>query len=177
MRGQRQWVAVLATLATVAFAVTLVAKLRPATRPLEPDDRAPAFQALHLDGKPAALDDYAGKVVLLNVWATWCVPCRAEMPSMQRLASDFAGSDFRIVAVSVDQERPEVVQQFATDLGLSFDILHDRAGEIQRIYRTSGVPESWVIDRHGTIVKKVIGATQWDSPVNTALVGSLLDAR
>jgi peroxiredoxin len=70
-----------------------------------------------------------------------------------------------------------VVRQFARDLGLTFDILHDRPGDIQQIYRTSGVPESWIIDRRGTIVKKVIGATQWDSPVNTALIGNLLDAR
>jgi peroxiredoxin len=177
MTGQRQWVAALATLATVAFAVTLVARLRPAVRPLEPDDPAPAFEAQRLDGTAARLADYKGKVILLNVWATWCVPCRAEMPSMQRLFRDFAGSDFRIVAVSVDQEGPEVVRQFARDLGLTFDILHDRPGDIQQIYRTSGVPESWIIDRRGTIVKKVIGATQWDSPVNTALIGNLLDAR
>jgi len=177
MNRQRQWTAALASLATVAFAVTLVAKLRPRIRPLEPGDSAPPFQAQRLDNKPATLADYRGKVILLNVWATWCVPCRAEMPSMQRLQREFAGSDFHVVAVSVDQEGPEIVISFARELGLSFDILHDRAGEIQRTYRTSGVPESWVIDRHGTIVKKVIGATQWDSPVNTALVGALLDAR
>src|SRR6185436_13714307 len=131
----------------------------------------PAFSAQRLDGKPAALADYDGKVILLNVWATWCVPCRAEMPSMERLQHEFAGSDFRVVAVSVDQDGPDVVQKFARELGLSFDILHDRAGEIQRTYRTSGVPESWVVDRHGMVVKKVIGAVQWDSPANTALVG------
>jgi peroxiredoxin len=177
MKRQRQWTAALASLATVAFAVTLVAKLRPHTGPLEPNDQAPAFTAQRLDGTPAALADYRGKVILLNVWATWCVPCRAEMPSMERLQQEFKQSDFRIVAVSVDQEGPDVVERFARELGLSFDILHDRGGEIQRTYRTSGVPESWIVDRHGTIVKKVIGATQWDSPVNTALVGSLLDAR
>jgi peroxiredoxin len=177
MNRQRQWTAALVTLGSVAFAVTLFAKLRPHTGPLEPNDDAPPFQAQHLDGKPAALADYRGKVILLNVWATWCVPCRAEMPSMERLHQEFKNSDFHVVAVSIDQEGPEVVANFAHELGLTFDILHDRAGEIQRIYRTSGVPESWVVDRRGTIVKKVIGATEWDSPANTALVGSLLDAR
>jgi peroxiredoxin len=96
---------------------------------------------------------------------------------MERLHQAFADTDFRVVAVSVDQERSAVVRQFATDLGLTFDILHDPTGEIQRVYRTTGVPESWVIDRTGTIVKKVVGATEWDSPTNTALVRTLLDAQ
>jgi peroxiredoxin len=96
---------------------------------------------------------------------------------MERLHRAFAGSDFRVVAVSVDQEPSAVVRQFATELGLTFDILHDPTGKIQRIYRTTGVPESWIIDRSGTIVKKVVGATEWDSPTNTALVQALLDAR
>lgn len=177
MTHERRWTAALVTLGTVAFAVTLLAKMRPAPRLLEPGDAAPPFTAQRLDGTPASLADYRGKVILLNVWATWCGPCEAEMPSMERLQRGFAGTDFRIVAVSVDHEAPAVVRRFAEGLGLSFDILHDRGGDIQRIYGTSGVPESWVIDRGGSVVKKVIGATAWDSPGNTALVRTLLDAR
>lgn len=177
MTNQRQWVAVLATLASVGFAVVLVAKMRPRTAVLEPNQPAPAFEALRLDGTVSGLAAYRGQVILLNVWATWCGPCRVEMPSMERLQREFAGTDFRIVAVSVDQEGSEVVRQFAADLGLTFDILHDPTGEIQHIYQTTGVPESWVIDRNGIIVKKVVGATEWDSPTNTALVRMLLDAR
>jgi peroxiredoxin len=177
MKHQRQWIAILLTLATGIFAVTLVASLRPVTRVLEPGDQAPAFEARRLSGAPIALEDYRGKVLLLNVWATWCGPCQAEMPSMERLHRAVGDSNFRIVAVSVDQDGPDLVDRFARDMGLTFDILHDRAGEIQRRYRTSGVPESWVIDRQGVIVKKVIGATDWNSPVNVALVRSLLDAR
>lgn len=177
MTRQRQWVAVLLTLATGIFAVTLVASMRPAVRVLEPGDDAPAFQAQRLNGTPVGLADYRGKVLLLNVWATWCGPCQAEMPSMERLHRAVTDTQFRVVAVSVDQEGPEVVERFARDMGLTFDVLHDRSGEIQRGYRTSGVPESWVIDRNGVIVKKVIGATDWNSPVNVALVRSLLDAR
>ena len=96
---------------------------------------------------------------------------------MQRLQERFKDTDFRVVAVSVDQDRSAVVREFARELGLTFDILHDPTGEIQRVYRTSGVPESWVLDRSGTIIKKVIGATEWDNPVNVALVQALLDAR
>ena len=176
MTRQRQWVAVLATVASIGFALVLAARLL-GREVLAPNHPAPAFQALRLDGTVAELADYRGKVVLLNVWATWCLPCRAEMPSMQRLQERFKDTDFRVVAVSVDQERSAVVRQFAQELGLTFDILHDPTGEIQRAYRTSGVPESWVLDRSGTIIKKVIGATEWDNPVNVALVQALLDAR
>jgi cytochrome c biogenesis protein CcmG, thiol:disulfide interchange protein DsbE len=176
MTRQRQWVAVMATVASIGFALVLAARLL-GREILEPNQPAPAFQALRLDGTVSGLADYRGKVLLLNVWATWCLPCRAEMPSMQRLQAQFADTDFRVVAVSVDQEGSAVVRQFAQDLGLTFDILHDPTGEIQRVYRTTGVPESWVIDRSGTITKKVVGATEWDSPTNVALVRALLDAR
>ncbi len=176
MTRQRQWVAVLATVASIGFALVLAARLL-GREILEPNHPAPAFQALRLDGTVAGLADYRGKVILLNVWATWCGPCRAEMPSMERLQQRFANSDFQVVAVSVDQEGSAVVRQFAQELNLTFDILHDPTGEIQAVYRTSGVPESWVIDRDGTITKKVIGATEWDSPANITLVQALLDAR
>jgi thiol-disulfide isomerase/thioredoxin len=116
-------------------------------------------------------------VVLLNVWATWCQPCRVEMPSMERLHRAFAGTDFRIVAVSIDKEGPEVVEQFVKELGLTFDVLHDQTADIQRIYQTTGVPESFVIDRNGVIIKKVIGAAEWDGPVTETLLRRLLDAR
>lgn len=177
MNRQRQWVAVLATVASLGFTVALLAKMRPAPDLVQPNEPAPAFEALRLDGTVSGLAEYRGRVILLNVWATWCIPCRAEMPSMERLQREFAHTDFHVVAVSVDEDRSEVVRQFARDLGLTFDILHDPTGQIQRIYQTTGVPESWVIDRGGIIVKKVIGATEWDSPINTALVRTLLDAR
>lgn len=176
MTRQRQWVAVLATVASLGFALVLAARLL-GREVLEPNHPAPAFEALRLDGTVSGLAQYRGNVILLNLWATWCLPCRAEMPSMQRLQERFKDTDFRVVAVSVDQDRSAVVREFARELGLTFDILHDPTGEIQRVYRTSGVPESWVLDRSGTIIKKVIGATEWDNPVNVALVQALLDAR
>jgi peroxiredoxin len=77
----------------------------------------------------------------------------------------------------VDEDDSSVVNAFVRELGLTFDILHDRSGRIKRSYQTTGVPESFVIDRHGVIVKKVIGAAQWDAPVNQILIGRLLDAR
>ncbi|MGH9261925.1 MAG: TlpA disulfide reductase family protein, partial [Acidimicrobiales bacterium] len=128
-------------------------------------------------GRPVSFDDYRGRVLLVNIWATWCLPCRVEMPSLERLHRRFAGTDFRIVAVSVDKDDAAVVNDFVRELGLTFEVLHDREGTIERLYRTTGVPESFVIDRHGVIVKKMIGAAEWDGPVNEALIMRLLDGR
>ena len=113
--------------------------------------------------------------MLLNVWATWCEPCRVEMPSLERLHRRLAGTDFRVVSVSIDEDGDSVVAAFARQLGLTFDILHDQSGAIKRAYQATGVPESWVINRDGVIIKKVIGASEWDGPVNETLIRRLLD--
>ncbi len=153
--------------------------------PVEVGTRAPEFVARDLDGRPVALSDLRGEVVLLNVWATWCPPCVEEMPSMQRLYERLGPQGLRVVAVSIDAapgQRDPVgraggnVAAFAEHYGLSFDIWLDPAGEIQRVYRTTGVPESFLIDRDGFIIKKVIGATDWDSEANVALIRRLLES-
>lgn len=186
MTNRQQWSLVAGIVMTVVFGVALAAKLRPELDLIEVGDAAPRFHATDLrTGRPTTLADYRGKVVLLNVWATWCPPCRVEMPSMQRLHQKLAGTDFRIAAVSVDGDAFHLegsqdsagIMAFATGMGLTFDILHDPSGAIRSSYQTTGVPESFLIDRDGIIVKKVIGAAEWDGPVNEALVRRLLDAR
>ncbi len=175
--ARRQWTTVIGLVMAVVFGLAVVAKIRPQIDLLGVGSRAPQFRAVDLaTGRRVSLADYRGQVILLNIWATWCLPCRIEMPSMERLHRRLSGTDFRIVAVSVDQDDPEVVTTFARDLGLTFGILHDRSTDIQRIYQTTGVPESFVIDREGVIVKKVIGPTEWDGPVNETLIRRLLDA-
>ena len=84
---------------------------------------------------------------------------------------------FRVVAVSIDEQDDSVVMAFAHELGLSFDILHDQTAAIKQAYQATGVPESWVIDRDGVIIKKVIGASEWDGPVNETLIRRLIDDR
>lgn len=178
MTNRQQWTLVAGLVMTAVFGVTLAIKLRPQLNLIEVGSKAPQFHAIDLrTGRPATIDDYRGKVVLLNIWATWCPPCLVEMPSMQRLHQKLAGTDFQLVAVSVDEADSTVVNKFVRDLGLTFGILHDQPGTIRQIYQTSGVPESFVIDRDGVIVKKVIGAADWASPVNEALIRQLLDAR
>jgi hypothetical protein len=133
---------------------------------------ARSFQALRLDGT-VRVGRLPWQFILLNVWATWCSPCRGDAVHGTAAAA-LRGQRLSCVAVSV--ETRAVVRQFAR-LDLTFGILHDPTGAIQRIYRTTGVPESWVLDRSGMITKKVVGAMEWDSPTNVALVQALLDAR
>jgi len=186
MTNRQQWTLVSGIVTTVVFGVALAIRLRPQLELVEVGSTAPAFHATDLrTGRPAALADYRGKVILVNVWATWCPPCRIEMPSMERLHKKLAGTDFRIVAVSVDgdpfyaaaEEGPGKVMAFANEMGLTFDILHDPTGAIRSAYQLTGVPESFLVDRDGVIVKKVIGAAQWDGPVNETIIRRLLDAR
>jgi len=148
---------------------------------------APDFEALTVDGRTVRLSDYRDKVILLNVWATWCAPCREEMPSMQRLYEALHGEeDFEILAVSIDAPLGQRdasgntggdLADFAKSFGLTFSILHDPTGRIQRTYQTTGVPESFVIGRDGVISRKIAGTTEWDLPVNQQLIRRLLDAR
>lgn len=139
--------------------------------------RAPSFAAATLDSVPRTrtLADYSGDVVLLNLWATWCAPCRVEMPSIQNLHDAYASRGLKVVAVSVDAGGTGgQIRAFADSLDLTFEILHDSTGGIQRAYLTTGVPETVVIGRDGIIRKRVRGAIHWDSPANRALVEQLL---
>jgi peroxiredoxin len=97
------------------------------------------------------------------------------MPAMEKLYQALAPNGFRIAAISIDEGPPEDVRAFGQDLGLSFDLLHDRSTKIQQIYQTTGVPESFLLNREGVIVKRVIGAHDWSSPVNRALIERLLE--
>jgi peroxiredoxin len=175
---RRQWILVAVILGVITGAIVLAVRSAPTLFPVEVGSRAPDFRAVDVaTGDTVGLAQYRGKVVLLNVWATWCAPCRTEMPSMQRLHEAFGADAFRVVAVSIDETGSETVQAFARELRLSFDILQDRSRAIERIYQTTGVPESFVINHRGVIVKKLIGAHEWDSPTNRDLVRRLLAQR
>ena len=146
---------------------------------------APQFEVIDLGGNPARLSDYEGEVVMINIWATWCAPCRFEMPSMERLHQRFKDDGLRILAISVDAKLGEAdqvgrpggdLQAFADSLGLTFTILHDPSGEIQNLYQTTGVPETLLVGRDGVIYKKVAGPTEWDASEHQELIRRLLVA-
>lgn len=162
----------------VAGAAAMAATLR-APDPVDVGFRAPEFHARRLDdaSRVARLADYRGSVVLLNVWATWCDPCRREMPSIERLYQDLRARGFKVAAVSIDDAGAENdIRAFAREYGLSFDILHDPTGDIQRAYQLVGVPESFLIGRDGVIRKKAF-ESDWSAPENRALALSLIQDR
>lgn len=175
MAARRQWVWAALIAAGLAAALVAGVALTPELREVSVGARAPMFRGVNVaSGDTVSLDDYAGRVVLLNVWATWCGPCEAEMPSMQRLHDALRDQGLSIVAISVDAGARAAVRRWVVDRGLTFDVLHDREGHVERDYQTIAVPQSFVIDRDGIIVKKVIGAIEWDAPEQMAFFHALL---
>jgi cytochrome c biogenesis protein CcmG/thiol:disulfide interchange protein DsbE len=173
----KQWLLAGVVACGLVLGATLLARYGPDVQRVEVGAPAPDFHAIDLaTGDSVSLRErYRGAVTLVNVWATWCLPCRVEMPAMETLYQSTAPLGFRIAAVSVDEGPPEDVRAFGQELGLSFDLLQDRSTKVQEIYQTTGVPESFLLNRDGVIVKRVIGAHDWNSPVNRGLVERLLE--
>ncbi|MBW6484939.1 MAG: TlpA family protein disulfide reductase [Syntrophobacterales bacterium] len=125
---------------------------------------APNFTFPGLDGKNISLADFKGKVVFVNIWATWCPPCREEMPSMEKLHQELKGKDFEILAVSIDTAGAAAVAPFMKEYKLSFPALLDPEGRIKNLYGTTGVPESFIVNKEGLIEEIVIGPRDWFTP-------------
>ena len=137
----------------------------PPADPLGAGQRAPTFELPRLDGgAPVSLESLRGRVVLVNFWATWCGPCEAEMPAMQRLYDQLHGADFELLAVSVDASADDV-EAFRKRLGLGFPILLDPEKRVSTRYQSYRYPESFLIDRDGTILARYIGPRDWDSAI------------
>lgn len=172
----KQWTLVIAVVAGLLLGTFALVRYGPALEGVSVGKTAPDYTATRLaTGDTVSLREAAaGQVTLVNIWATWCIPCRAEMPAMEQLYKDLGPKGLKIIAVSIDQEGGGDVAQFVRDLGLTFDILHDPSGDIQRVYQTTGVPESFLLDKKGVIVKKVIGEHPWSSPSNQRIVSDLL---
>lgn len=126
------------------------------------------------NGATLKLSELKGKVVLLNFWATWCPPCREEIPSMMKLNTAMAGKPFQMVAVSIDEGGKPAVEAFFKESGMSIPTYLDASGASSKSYGITGVPESFVIDKQGVIVKKVIGGVAWDSPEVVSFLESLM---
>lgn len=146
--------------------------------PIAVGQAAPNFTATDLaTGKPVSFDaDYKGKVTLVNIWATWCEPCKQEVPAMDSLYRDLASRGFKIAAVSIDRGGVDVVKQFAKDYHMSFDVLHDPSGTIEQTYQTTGVPESFLVGRDGRIVRIMLRGYTWNSAASRRIVEELLAA-
>ncbi len=125
---------------------------------------APDFTFPGINGKMVSLSDYRGKVVPVNIWATWCPPCVDEMPSMEKLYQKLKGENFEILAVSINSLGLKAVAPFMKKHKLTFPALIDPERPIRISYKTTGVPESFIIDKDGILVKKIIGPLDWAHP-------------
>lgn len=133
-----------------------------------------AFRDLY--GNAVRLSDYAGKVVLLNIWATWCPPCRAEMPTLDRLAGAFAGPDFEVIALSTDRAGVEPVAQFFKDIRVkNLKVMHDRSRDVARQAGVLGLPVTLILDRQGREIARMLGDADWDSPEARALLRRVIE--
>lgn len=135
---------------------------------------APDFSLKARDGRTVSLAESRGKVVLLNFWATWCAPCREEMPSMQRLSELMKQEPFEILAVSVDEGGWREIDPFVKSLGLPFTVLWDEKGDVAASYKTYRFPETYLLDPKGRILDKRVGGLAWDQPNVIAFIRSAL---
>lgn len=128
----------------------------------EPQD-IPAIALSTPDGKALGVDAFKGKFVVLNFWATWCPPCRAEMPSMSELHAKYADKDLVVYAVSV-QEDAGTVKNYLKDKKYAFPIVLDPDGAISKLFVGSGIPTTYVLDRDGRAVAGMVGGREWNTP-------------
>ncbi len=181
MTARQQWSIVAAIVVVLGGALFIASRvLGDQLYPVSVGSRAPDFRAATVDSIPRTqtLADYKGQVVLLNVWGTFCVPCRDEMPAIEKLHQALGPQGLKVVAISMDDPGFEQkIRDFAKQYSLTFQILYDPSGKVVNDYQTTGVPETFVIARDGIIRKKVIGASDWNSEGNRALIAQLLAER
>ena len=135
---------------------------------------APNFRLRDLNGHSVALSDLRGKVVLLNFWATWCGPCRVEMPAMEELYRTFSRNDFEILAVSTDAQGASVTRPFQQENHLTFPILHDADYRVGLTYGARSLPMTFMVDRQGIVRHQIFGARDWGAAEAHQLVQMLM---
>ena len=140
----------------------------------EDNFKAPDFSLKNLKGEVVNLENLKGKVVFLNFWATWCPPCRDEMPSMEKLYTKFKDKDFIMLAVNL-REKPKTVRSFKEEYRLNFPILLDTDGSVSYLYGVRSIPATFLIDREGHLIGRAIGARDWASAQAIALVDQLVN--
>ena len=136
--------------------------------------KAPDVTVTSLTGTSLKLSAVKGKVVLLNFWATWCPPCREEIPSMVKLVALMTGKPFQLIAVSLDEGGKPAVESFFRNSGYQLPAYLDLDGKAAAAYGVTGFPETFIIDRSGIIVKKVVGPLDWSAPETVSFLEELM---
>lgn len=164
-QSKRQWAIVAGVVLVIAGALGGATLMNKGAAIVGPGSSAPDFTAQTVPDSGAAavtkgIAAYRGKAVLLNVWATWCAPCRDEMPRFQKLHEELGPQGLAIVAISIDNPgMTDAIRDFRKEFGLTFEILHDESGKIRDDYQTVGVPETFLIDKEGVVRRRLIGSS------------------
>lgn len=135
---------------------------------------APRFALTTIEGRTIDSNSLRGKVVLVNFWATWCGPCKEEMPALMRLKECLAGKDFELLAITTDQQ-VEGIRTFVRALGLEFPVLLDNTKDVSAAFGVRGLPTTVLIDGQGRLVGRAIGPRTWDGEESVALVRHVLE--
>lgn len=141
---------------------------------VKPGESAPNFQLRDMNGQIVSLSDLRGKVVLVNFWATWCGPCRIEMPAMERLYRTYDRKDFEILAVSTDAQGVAVTRPFQQENHLTFPILHDADFRVGLSYGARTLPMTFMVDRQGIVRQQIFGARDWEASEAHQLIQMLM---
>lgn len=179
MNASRQWVVVGVAVMAMGAALAVATHMSDGPKIIGPGATAPDFAAKVVpDSGPAGavrtIAAYRGKPMLLNLWATWCAPCRAEMPRIERLYKELGPQGLAVVAVSIDSPgMTDAIQDFRKEMGMTFDVLYDEAGKIRDDYQSTGVPETFLIDRTGVIRRRLIGSS-WTAEEQRPLLRELI---
>lgn len=142
-------------------------------RELKERENAPPFALSDLEGKKVRLSDFQGRIVFLNFWATWCEPCKEEIPAMEKLYRDLKSDSFVIVGVNV-KEGKKPVQKFVRDFTVTFPVLLDTEGEVGLLYGAWGLPTTYIIGKKGEVIARVFGPALWGSKESREYFQSLL---
>ena len=137
---------------------------------------APDLPLIDENGEVLTLADFRGRLLLVNFWATWCAPCRAEMPSLDRLHTALAGDEFKVLAISIDRRGVEVARPFLDEVGVQdLPVLYDRKGALSRAWGVYGLPVTILVDKQGRELARMVGPAEWDSPEAQAVIQAAID--
>lgn len=145
--------------------------------PIKGNKKTPDFSLKDLNGKEVEIRQFKGNVVFLNFWATWCGPCKEEMPGMEVLHKQFKEKNFVLLTISVDYEGIKPVREFMSKQQYTFPVLLDPQGETLDLFEVKGIPTTFLIDKKGKMVGKAIGPRDWKSPEVFSLVGLLIEKK
>jgi peroxiredoxin len=143
--------------------------------PIKGDKKAPDFSSKDLTGKKVELGQFKGKVIFLNFWATWCSPCKEEMPSMEVLHKQFQEKNFILLTVSVDYEGLKPVKEFMNKYHYTFPVLLDPKCKTLNLFQVKGIPTTFIIDKKGRMLGKAVGPRDWKSPEVISLMNLLIE--